>query len=367
MRLAPLGLLLAATLCATESPLFNGRDLSGWVHEGPRATFSAVAGELVTSGRGFQPNWLHTEREYENFRLHLEYKLAQWAEAAVVLRAPRMGRPMQSGIAIYLAHDYHEDTTLYRTGAIPGVLPPRDVQKVSWGEWHKVDIELGGDRLKASIDDSVVQDVDLAAHSELRYRLKRGYIGFPDQGYAYSLRNIRIEDLGSERKFTDLFDGRTLAGWTLRGAGAWSVQDGSLVGANGHGVLFAAPKFSDFELTALVRTHNRVNSGIFLRGSPDEKETRGFEVQIFNSNDSVYPTGSVYGHDRANLSADYEGQWFLMQIRVEGATCVVRLNGETVSRFDKLPAEVLGPGQIGLQIHMEDASVEFRDLRVRVL
>ena len=103
---------------------------------------------------------------------------------------------MQSGVAIYLAHDYHGDTTLYRTGAIPGVVPPQHNQKVSWGEWHTVDIELTGERLKASIDSSLVQNIDLAAHQELRYRLKRGYIGFPDQGYAYSLRNIRIEDLG---------------------------------------------------------------------------------------------------------------------------------------------------------------------------
>jgi hypothetical protein len=45
--------------------------------------------------------WLHTAEEYENFRLTFEYKLSQWAEAAVILRAPRMGRPMQSGIAIF--------------------------------------------------------------------------------------------------------------------------------------------------------------------------------------------------------------------------------------------------------------------------
>jgi hypothetical protein len=366
MRFA-LGLILAATLSAAGTPLFNGRDLTGWVNEGPRATFGAAGGELVASGRGFQPNWLHTEREYENFRLHLEYKLAQWAEAAVILRAPRLGRPVQSGVAIYLAHDYHENASLYRTGAIPGVLPPRQAQKVSWGDWHSVDVELAGDRLQASIDGSLVQDVELGDHPELRYRLKRGFIGFPDQGYAYSLRNILIEDLASDRKFVDLFDGRTLTGWTLRGGGVWSVKDGSLAGANGHGVLYAGPKFSDFELTALVRTHNRVNSGIFLRGSPDGQKSRGFEVQIFNSNDSVYPTGSVYGYDRANLSADYDGEWFLIQILVKGSECRVRLNGETVSHFEHLPPEVLGSGQIGLQIHMEDASVQFRDIRVRPL
>jgi hypothetical protein len=47
------------------------------VHEGPRATFSAVQGELYSSGAGNVPNWPRTAAEYENFRLEFEYKLSQ--------------------------------------------------------------------------------------------------------------------------------------------------------------------------------------------------------------------------------------------------------------------------------------------------
>ena len=100
---------------------------------------------------------------------------------------------------------------------------------------------MGGDRFRASIDGAVMQDADLAAHPELRYRLKRGYIGFPDLGYGYALRQIRIEDLGARLKMVDLFDGRSLEGWKLRGAGNWSVRDGAIYGANGHGILYAPP------------------------------------------------------------------------------------------------------------------------------
>lgn len=130
MRLLPAILFPALLSAATAVPIFNGRDLLGWLHEGECPTFAAVESELRTSGRGNFPNWLHTASEYENFRLHFEYKLAQWAEAAVVLRAPRWGRPAQAGIAIVLAH-----------------------------------------RLR-TFDNTVVQDLDIAGHPELRYSLE---------------------------------------------------------------------------------------------------------------------------------------------------------------------------------------------------
>lgn len=366
MRLSAL-ILLPFLASAAPRDLFNGRDLAGWVQEGPRATFSAKDGQLVCSGQGSVPNWLRTETEFENFRLTFDYKLAQWTEAAVILRAPRAGRPMQAGIAVFLGHDFHENLTPYVTGAVVGVMPPSKRLPTSFEKWHTAAVELKGDRLRVSTDGESVQDVQLSDHPELKYRLPRGYIGFPDLGHAWSVRNVRIEELEPTLAFIDLFDGRSIDGWTLRGAGSWFVRDGILVGANGHGILYAPPAFGDFELTALVRSRNRVNGGIFLRGSPDPKEHRGFEVQIYSPPDSVYPTGSVYAKQRARITADYEDRWFLMQIRVEGTSCLVRLDGETVAQYDGLTGRDLQPGRIGLQIHSDNASVEFRDLRVRPL
>ena len=338
-----------------------------WLQEGPRATFQIAKGEISTTGAGNQPNWLRSEAEYENFHLTFEYKLAQWAEAAVILRAPRAGRPMQAGVAIFLGHDFHENISPYVTGAVAGVLPPLKRLPTGYGQWHTTSIDLDGDRLRVVLDDVTVQDVKMDSHPELRHRLRRGFIGFPDLGHAYTIRNLRIEERPSREKFVELFDGRTLDGWELRGEGSWSVRDGAIMGANGHGILYAPPVLSDFELTALVRSRNRVNGGNFLRGSPDLKQHRGFEVQIYSPVDSVYPTGSIYAKQRARISADYEDRWFLMQIRVEGSKCTVRLDGETVAEFDKLSGRDLQPGRIGLQIHLENASVEFRDLRVRPL
>ena len=358
-------ILVPLALTAQPGELFNGRDLAGWVHEGPRATFSAVQGELYSSGAGNVPNWLRTAAEYENFHLEFEYKLSQWTEAAVYLRAPRVGRPARAGIAISLGHDFHRETSSYLTGGIMGALPPRQPLKESWGAWHRVRVELDGNRLKTAIDDVVVQDLDMSAHPELKHRLKRGYIGFPDMGYAYWVRNLRLEKLPDRVKFVELFDGRTLNGWQLRDGGNWTVRDGAIHGSNGHGILYAKPVFGDFELTAAVRSHGHVNSGFFLRGAP--AGYRGFEVQVYSPLDSFYPTGSVYSIDRSRVGAEYEERWFPMQIIVRGSSCLVRIDGETVSETGRLPAAAQGSGRIGLQIHKENAAAEFRGLRVRPL
>ncbi len=361
-------LLLSISLAAAPRSLFNGKNLEGWEQQGPHPSFFTAQRELRTSGKGQAGNWIYTDTEHQDFRLRFEYKLAQWAEAAVILRAARSDRPQHTGITITLAHDYHKESTPWITGGIMGVLPPRKVLPPSFEEWHTVEIELRGALCKVTIDDVVLQELDLSRNPALANRLRTGRIGFPDMGYAYALRNINVEDFTTVGpRILDLAPEDSLQSWGKRGdSGEWRIDNGVIEGMNGHSILYPPAVLDDFELTAVVRTHARVNAGIFLRGQP-EGPNRGFEVQIYSPVDAVYQTGSVYARQRSTLQADLEGRWFLLQIRVKGARCTVWVDGQQTASFDKLPAEVTKPGRIGLQIHSDDGRVEFRDLRARPL
>lgn len=368
-----LALLIAAGSTLLAQParsLFDGRTLNGWVHEGPTTTFSASNGELRTSGAGHAPNWLRTAEEFEDFRLSFDYKLDQWAEAAVILHAPRTAHPQHAGITLVLTHDFHNESTSYTTGAILAVRAPqwKMPEPETWGRWHHVEIELRGPRLKASIDGHTVQDLDTSTVAELAHRLRRGHIGFPDMGHSYSVRSIEITGLGRTSNLVSLLPSPSLNSWTKRGdSGGWRVKPGGdIEGANGHSILYAPGEFADFEFTAAVRTHARVNSGVFFRGDPTGPR-RGFEIQVYSPVDAVYPTGSVYGRARSNIQADIEGLWFLLQVRVQGSRVQVWIDGQPVAESKQLPKELLAPGRIGLQIHSGKASIEFRDLRVRLL
>lgn len=266
-----------------------------------------------------------------------------------------------------LAHDFHKKPSAWTTGAVAGALEPVKWPGESWGVWHKVEVELIGSRLKAQIDGVVVQQTDLAGNPATASRLRKGFVGFADQGYGWEVRNIEIEDLGSPSKLVDLLASGTLKGWEKRGdSGRWGLRDGVLEGADGHSILYAPPAFSDFELTAVVRTHNRTNSGVFLRGEP-VGVWRGFEIQIYSPVDAVYPTGSVYGKVRGLHEADLEGRWFLLQVRTQGNRVDVWIDGRHAAAYGGLAGDELKPGRIGFQIHLEKTSVEFRDVRVRPL
>ena len=70
---------LAAAGCATAREtsvtLFNGKDLTGWVQHGGKATYSVENGEIVGHATPNTPNsFLCTERSFANFVLKLEFK-----------------------------------------------------------------------------------------------------------------------------------------------------------------------------------------------------------------------------------------------------------------------------------------------------
>lgn len=329
-----------------------------WVQSG--GSFTIGADRVECSGRENSRNWVRSSREYGDVRVRFEYKLAQWAEAIVVLRAHAVGRTTLTGIRVQLAHDFHGKSSRHVTGAIVGVREPARFLGPSFDVWHKAEIAVAGELVTVRIDGELVNDVTVPG------RHAAGLVGFLDLGHGYAVRGIQIEDLGGAGVYAPLFNGRDVKDWTLRDGGSWAVANGSIVGENGHGIYYAPDEFSDFELLAVVKSEGHVNAGIFLRGSADKKQHRGFEVQINSVPDGVYPTGSIYGQTRAELVEDHDGRWALLRIRVERGTVTTWVDGRMAAQ-GALPPGVPAAGRVGLQIHLDNARIECRELRIRQL
>lgn len=309
-----------------------------------------IAGVVAAQTPG--PGWF-SDREYENLKLRFDYKLAQWAEAAVVLRTPQTGRPVQQGVSITLAHDFHKTLGTYTTGAVSGLKVPLRLLPESYGVWHSVEIVLDDLRLTVKLDGELIQDAKLPEQ-----KLAKGYLHFPDLHHKYEIRNLSV--VAAARDHSNYVD--AWQPWSLRGAGTWQSAANSATGSDGHGILYGTPKLKDFLFSAEVKATNFANGGVFFRGAPNEKLPRGFEVQIYSPLDSVFPTGSIYGLARSHIATDTENRWFYLQVLVRGRRCQVWVDGVAVAETDALP-EGLNDGQIGLQIHMEKTSVEWKNLR----
>ncbi len=345
--------------------LFNGKDLTGWVHVGDKPeSFRVDQGAILCTGAGNYPNWLRSEKEYENFTLRFEYLTPGWCEAGVLLHAPAHGRASKAGVKIHLRHDQVEEGAR-TTGSIYDVSPPLMKAAKPSGQWNQVEVYLNWPHLRITLNGQKIQDLNMEQNEKLRWRLRRGYIGFQDIGTPIKYRNVEIQELPAQEKWIQLFNGKSLSGWTSAGSAKWSAENGMLIGFDGDGYLIGDASFSNFEFQVYVRTSKLANGGIHTRWQANKENERGYESQIYNVIEATNPTGSIYGVVPAVDPDSRDGEWFLMQIISQGSYQGVRINGQLVAESNKL--EIPDRGKIVLQMHAKGTRIEFLNPKVKHL
>jgi hypothetical protein len=165
---------------------------------------------------------LLTEREYGDFVLEAEFKFrngGRYGNGGIALRAPLRGDPAYEGFELQITDPRFEysyfprATPMQMTGALYLVRAP-DQQVYQAGEWNRYRIEMRGSRIKASLNDVVIHDLDLDTltgpaqrHGEGEELLpatpgarrpRRGHLGLQDlseNGEVLMFRNVRIAAL----------------------------------------------------------------------------------------------------------------------------------------------------------------------------
>ena len=170
----------------------------------------AVKDGVLTPGK-LRGTWLVSEKEYADFVLEFEIKLTEVGNSGVALRAPMKGDPAFDGMELQVAdlryNTAAKDSEL--TGGIyRAIAPTKQVYKPT--EWNTVRIELKGDRLKATINGELVQDVDLSKFDQpvkrhdntnappVKDRPRKGHIGFQHlsrNNEPIQIKNARIKEL----------------------------------------------------------------------------------------------------------------------------------------------------------------------------
>jgi len=133
--------------------------------------------------------------------------------------------------------------------------------------------------------------------------------------------------------------------------------------SDGVGHLATLEKFRDFELQTYVRHAWHHNGGVLFRTAGHGSNGRHYEIQLHDVEGAHYPTGSLYSVKRGLYPRIEAGQWWLLQLRVKDNTCLVRINGETVTEYDRL--ENLEEGPIELQAHDAGRWTEYKHILIR--
>jgi len=233
------GLALSSAAVAGEAgfvPLFNGKDLSGWVRVNCAPETFTVRDGLIHC-TGVPTGVLRTDKQYENFILEIEWRhmrpggnagLFAWSDP---LTAP--GVPFTRSIEIQILDGRNTEnyTSHGDIFSIHGsTMKPDRPHPAGWkrclpserrckpaGRWNHYRLVCNDGTIKLAVNGEVVSGA-----SECNYR--KGYICLESEGSEVHFRNIRIKQLSSTnpkpeeiaktaQDFTSLYTGVDLAGW----------------------------------------------------------------------------------------------------------------------------------------------------------
>jgi len=372
--------IIGVTGCAAApsdgfTPLFNGRDLSGWSVAGAKVWEVQKGAIACKGGAG---GYLFTDAEYEDFVLRLEYQISSKGNSGIFCHSETVD-PATRGFEVQVLDDYGQEPTKNTAGAIYDIVSPyRNASKPA-GEWNKVEITCDQGRIIVVMNGIKIVDAETSQIPELAIRPYKGRIGLQDHGNAVKFRNIEIKPLSF-----DLFNGKDLSGWWVMGAPCWSAEEGMLVCSGGQGGWILTEKeYGDFLLRLEYAIAPGGNSGIAVRATRTGNPAfTGMEIQILDDAGqpaNIHGSGSIYGAVAPCRNvAKPAGEWNAAAIRCRGAHMTVTVNGVRIIDVDlddpalnALPIqerklnERVRSGCVGVQNH--GSPVRFRNIRINPL
>ncbi|NQT87505.1 DUF1080 domain-containing protein [bacterium] len=197
----------------------------------------------------------------------------------------------------------------------------------------------------------------------------------------------------AELGWVDLFDGKTLDGWTIRsGRAAYRIEGDAIVGKTTEGspnsFLCTNKDYGDFELEFEVKVDDALNSGVQIRslvkGDRNDPKGRVYGPQA-EIEKSPGQSGWIYGEamgggwmseepkKKGSNKLMKNGAWNKYRIVAKGPRIQTWINGEPVADLTHEKAFKSHPkGMIGLQVHSIGKGkgpfeVSWRKLRIKEL
>ena len=313
-------LACAASAGADEDgfhPLFNGKDLTGWVNVNCHpSTFFVKDGMVVTTGH--PTGFLRTDRQYENFILEMDWQhvntkevgnsgLFVWGDP-IPAKGTGYTRGIEVQVLVNLTYRNKKgEITATSQGDLFSIwgahckpdrphpdgwercLPNEDRCK-GGGEWNHYRVEANNGVIKLSVNGKEVSGV-----SECNPR--KGYLALESEGAECWFKNIKIKELPStnpkpnevadvDRGFKSLFTGLDLSHWKKDKGhlGHWRPSDWRLVydgksTAKGRS-LWSEDSYGDFEFMCDWRLSGKAKKKtipVILPSGEHEKDASGKE------------------------------------------------------------------------------------------
>ncbi len=394
--LAALVLLLPSTPVSAEtppagfSPLFNGKDLTGFrggdtydhrkLLSLPEAERKALidkwtasmlevnpksgkphwyfeSGELVNDGLGA---YATTEKDYGDFELLIDYKTVPKADSGIYLRGVPQVQIWDSTEKekFNIGADKGSGALWNNSPGAPGKDPLVLADK-PFGQWNQFRIMMVGSRVSVWLNGKqVVKNAVMENYYDRKLPVPvKGPIQLQTHGGEIRWRNAFVREIppaeadrilskDGESGFTPLLNGRDLKGW----AGPldnYEVVDAAVKCKAGKGgTIYTEKEYGDFVVRLEYKLPPGGNNGLAIRypGKGDTAYEGMCELQVLDDNyekvtnskiDPRQAHGSAYGMAAAARGFQRPpGEWNYEEVTVKGSKIRVELNGFVVLDTD---------------------------------
>ena len=372
-------------------PMFNGKDLSGWVNVNcAPSTFFVKNNEIITTGK--PTGYLRTEKQYENFIaefdwMHVPPKPDAVGNSGFFVWAdplPAVGTGYSRGIEVQVlvnleyknkkgditATSHGDLFSIWGAKCVPDrahpdgwerCLPSENRAKGA-GEWNHYRVEAKDGRITLAVNGKVVSGVSKCSP-------RKGYLALESEGSECRFRNLKIKELPSTNPkpeecaevaqgHVNLFTGLDLSGWEPREQ--WMPRDGVLHAGREGRALYTKKEYGDAEFIVDFRFPPKGKECILVF----RQALRASSITLTVRREG-WIKATAEGDDFANRTfkgLKPAGEWNRLLATVQDKLLKVSINGKWAIELD---STTLAPkGTFGVY---SDGEMDFRSLFVREL
>jgi len=194
--------------------LFNGKDLTGWVIDGPtefkdkadgnkvKPLWTVHDGLIRTTGQAF--GFLRYDKEFADFILHVEYRLVKenQVNSGIGIRTkkyetkdPTASRPSFYSYEVQLLDDADAKPSKGSTGSLYRYVAPTKAAHKPAPEWNAVEIECNGPKIRINFNGTDTLVFDQSTDEKLKSKPLSGYVCLQSHSKQAEFRNVWIKTL----------------------------------------------------------------------------------------------------------------------------------------------------------------------------
>src|SRR5262245_45095803 len=209
--------LTAATGAADNdgwTELFNGKDLTGWLIDGPtefkdkadgnkpKPLWTVQDGLIRTTGGAF--GFLRYDKEYSDFILHVEYRLVKekGVNSGIGIRTKKYdtkdgtnSRPSFYSYEVQILDDAAAKPNEHSTGSLYRYVAPTKTAHKPAPEWNTVEIECVGPKIRINFNGTDTLVFDQSKDEKLKSKPLSGYVCLQSHSKQAEFKNVRIKPL----------------------------------------------------------------------------------------------------------------------------------------------------------------------------